>query len=436
MILGFIKYIPLVLLAFLFVVGCSDSKERLKGERFRILESSSRLKPDGQAQGTTVVLPPASPISQWPQMDAGPSHKTPHGRLSSWKGAVAWKRSIGGTTSQGFLLVPPVVSEGQVYALDGTGLVTALDASTGEKKWSYRLETSTKEGCLGGGLAVDQGSVFISFSSADVVALNAENGSKRWQTNIIHPIRSPVTVKDRQLYVVTKNNKIVSLDVKTGSILWQREGAEGNCSFVGGGSPSVDRRVVIAPFSSGEVLALKSENGHPLWTEALSTPKVTRSLAILSQIKASPVIDKDLVFVTSPNSRFMALEFRTGRVAWDKPIGSFSTPAVSGGFIFLVSTKNEVLCLTRDKGHIVWITQLPRFQDLKTKKGAIRMGGPLLMNGLLFITSSVGEMYVLDAKTGKLDHAFDNFYPSSLPPVAAHEYLYILEDTGTLVALH
>lgn len=435
-ILHMAKYVPLVILGLIFLVGCSDSKERLQGERTRLLDTPHVLQPDPDAANVSIELTTPEEVKEWTQPDSNPTHVMPHASMTRSEWAAAWNRSIGsGSSTAGFILVTPVVSNNLIYALDSQGTVTAFDALLGDKKWSYRIKTSTNEGCLGGGIAVEGGRLFASFSSSDVVALNAEDGTLLWQSHIGYAIRSPVTVKNNQLYVVTKNNQVVSLDVETGHLLWYREASEGVCSFLGGGAVAVDRRTVIVPFSSGEVMAMKSENGHSLWSEALTPHKNTRSLAFLSQIKASPVVDHDMVFVTSPNGRLLGLEFRTGTIVWDKPIGSFHTPVVNGKYLFVVTTKNEVVCLARDTGIVIWIHRLPRFKNEVNRTDPIRVAGPLLVDHRLVMTSSTGEVYVLNAKTGLKEGTVFGVYPTMLPAIAAHQTIYILTDSGSLVAL-
>ena len=48
--------------------------------------------------------------------------------------------------------------------------------------------------------------------------------------------------------------------------------------------------MVVAPFSSGELVALRQENGRVLWSDSLAATRRTDELAAVAQIHAGPVI--------------------------------------------------------------------------------------------------------------------------------------------------
>jgi hypothetical protein len=420
----------------LLLIGCSDSKERLKGDRVVLLESHTVLTPDPDAATFNVELTEPILNSDWSQLDFSASHLIPHLQLGDMK-TVLWKQSVGsGTGSSGFLLSPPVIQSNVIYSLDAYGLVRAREAKTGKKIWDYDLGSfMSREGLLGGGISVDQGRVFVSFSSADVIALNADDGTLLWRTNVIHSIRSAPTVRDNRVYVITKNNKIIALNTATGEKIWQKEGSAESCCLLGGGAPAVDRRIVIAPFSSGEVYAMKGENGHPLWIESLTALKTFSSISMMSQIKASPVMDGNIVFVVSQSDRMMALDFKTGTVLWEKNIGSISTPVVCGNFIFLLSTNHEAVCLTKETGQVVWVTELPKYKTPDDKSDFIKWHGPILADGKLILSGSNSQALVLDAVTGKTLSEVSLPAPTFLPPIVANRTIYFLTEGGTLVAM-
>ncbi len=420
----------------LLLLGCSDSKERLKGDRTVLLESHALLSPDADAENFNIDLEDPVLNTDWPQLDSSPSHLMRHVELGDMK-TVLWKESVGsGSDSSGFLLAPPVVQKNLIYTVDAYGLVRARETRTGKKVWDQSLKSLISgEGFLGGGISVDQGRVFVSFSSADVVALNADDGTVLWKTNVLHPIRSAPTVKDGRLYVITKNNKIMALNTLTGEKIWQKEGSVESCCLLGGGAPAVDRRIVIAPYSSGEIYAMKGENGHPLWVESLTALKTFSSVAMMSQIKASPVIDKNIVFVLSQSDRMMALDFKSGSILWERHIGSISTPVVTGNFIFLVSMNNEAVCLTKETGQIVWVTELPKHKDPEDRKDLLRWSGPVLASGKLIFAGSNAQALALNALTGKVISEISLPGPTLLPPIVANKIIYFLTEGGTLVAM-
>src|SRR5204862_3189061 len=123
--------------------------------------------------------------------------------------------------------------------------------------------------------------------------------------------------------------------------------------------------------------ALKAENGHQLWTETLSSTRRPDSLSALSHIRALPVIDQNSVLIIGHNQKMAAYDLRRGERLWERSIGGLRTPAVAGDFIFMINSHNEIMCLTRDHGQVVWVRKLE--SDLEHPYKVI-WDGPIVAN--------------------------------------------------------
>jgi outer membrane protein assembly factor BamB len=418
----------------LLLQGCSTAKEPLSGQRTEILPASAILEKDAEAESIEVQIEDPTLNTDWSQADYNATHKIPHLEAGDLKNIV-WKTSIGqGNTRTGFLLSTPLIENEIIYTLDTGGRIKAKNLQTGKEVWQHRLEMrSRREDCSGGGIALGDGKIFATFSSADVVALDSSNGMVIWHITLPHSIRSAPTFYKGFLYLITKNNRIICLNALTGEKMWQQEGSEHSCSLVGGGKPAIQYDTVIAPYSSGELYALRRENGFPLWAESLSALKVFSSSSIVSHIKASPVIDKDMVFALSQSGRMVGVDYRSGNVIWEREIHSTSTPVVHGNFIFMVTSDHQAVCMVRHSGKIVWVTQLPGYGvENKTK---ISYSGPILAGHKLIITSSSGKALFLKPETGENIDQLNLPAPCYLPPIVANKVAYFLTESGTLVAV-
>ena len=418
---------------------CGDSKIPLKGERCPFLEGGSPLVKDPEADNLSIYLPTPTVIHEWAQMGGNGAHAMPHGSLKEGERKVLWSTSIGsGTSDHKFLLAGPVVSEGYIYTIDADGLVQARETATGKLLW--RFETEPKDNKRlphhsGGGVAVHGDKIYVATPYGETVALEKKIGFEIWRSALVYPARSAPTVDGERVYVSTTNNRLVALDAATGSQVWQHEGTVETTSFVGGASPALSNRVVVVPYSTGELCALRAENGHVLWTEALTSLRTLSSTAALSQVRARPVIYKSMVIGISQGNRMMAIDFRTGRRLWDKEIGGVRTPAVTDEFIFAVTNESHVVCLIRETGQVAWAKELPRYEKPDDKKNPYRWAGPLLAGGFLVIAGSNGQVLFLDPETGETKKTLALSDPIILSPIVAEETLYFLSDRGRLIAV-
>src|SRR4029453_6132390 len=59
----------------------------------------------------------------------------------------------------------------------------------------------------------------------------------------------------------------------------------------------------------------------------------------------------------------------TGQRLWELNVAGIATPSVAGDWLFLVADDAKLIAVARNSGKVRWITQLPRWQKEKSKKG-------------------------------------------------------------------
>ena len=189
---------------------------------------------------------------------------------------------------------------------------------------------------------------------------------------------------------------------------------------------------MIAGFSSGELNAYRYENGRMVWQDALSRTSISTSVASLSDIDASPVIDGNQVFAVGKGGRMVALELTSGQRMWEQNVAGITTPWVSGDWVFVVTDEAKVVAMSRTTGKVRWINELPRWENPKKK-------------GLIYYD---GDPRRQPANQWPAQRAHDQRHPtngsfqsqtgtgagSAVPPVVAGNTLYILTDAGRLIA--
>ncbi|MEI7610686.1 MAG: PQQ-binding-like beta-propeller repeat protein, partial [Rhodospirillaceae bacterium] len=200
-------------------------------------------------------------------------------------------------------------------------------------------------------------------------------------------------------------------------------------------SPAADANALVAPYSSGEVTAIRVENGRPLWQDNLASVRRSGALSGLSDIRGLPVIDRGLVFAVSHSGRTVAIDERTGARVWEAEIGGVNTPWPAGDYLFLVSNDNELVALQRETGHIRWAKPLERLEDPENKKSTpVVWAGPVMAGDRLWLVGSNETLISLSPADGAILSTLELPHRSYLAPVVAKATLYVLTDDGTLVA--
>src|SRR5690606_1454842 len=193
--------------------------------------------------------------------------------------------------------------------------------------------------------------------------------------------------------------------------------------------------VAIAPYSSGELVALRVENGTPVWTDSLTRTGGVTSLSALNDIAGRPVIDRGRVFAISHSGRMVSIDLRTGERVWTRDIGGVQTPWVAGDYVYVVTLSQEVLAISGRDGRIRWISPLPRWKDPEDREGPIEWSGPVLISEKLVLVPSRGEGILLSPLTGEVTGNFSLPDGALIAPVVAKETLCVRTNDARLAAL-
>jgi outer membrane protein assembly factor BamB len=416
--------------------GMFDKKKDppLPGERVSVLQVE-RKPPVASGAAAPVQLPRPEVNADWPQAGGYPNHDMQHPALAEAPKKV-WQVSIGDGSSDGqHIMSMPVVADGRIYAIDASGEVSCLDAATGKTIWSVDSKPEDADApVVSGGVSFAEGKLFVATGLAQVMALDPASGKQIWVQSQSAPIHSAPTVLDGRVFVVTVDNELVALSAADGHKLWSQTGITNPAGLMGGASPAAEAGIVIAPYSSGEIYALRVETGRTAWEDNLTAVRRVDAVSALSDIRGRPVIDRGTVYAASHSGRLVAIDMKTGERLWDREIASEQQPWIAGDFLYVLTTEAELYCLSRADGLVRWSTPLQRFGDPENKKDPIRWAGPVLSGDRLVVASSEGQAVSISPYSGEILGKMDLGAKTLLPPVVANQTLYFLTDDGNLIA--
>jgi len=421
--------------------GCgtfsSDEELILQGERVSVLDLQTELEPEDTSlikEGP--VLPKPWKNEFWPQAGGYPSHSMQHVAFTPEQPQKIWNTDIGEGASVRFPLTSaPIVVAGTIYTLDANHTVSAFDADTGERRWRSDIRHLDEEDrVIGGGISYSRGVLYASNGYNELLGLNPLSGKILWRKTLPAPARAAPTIMDGRIFVMTLDNRILAYDAEDQQSLWEFVGVSEAAGLVGAASPAVNREIVIPAFSSGELFALRVQNGAVAWAESLASVRPASGMASIADIRGLPVIDKGIVIAISFSGRIVAIDARSGARVWSREIGGTETPWVSGNMVYVMSSDNALVALSRDKGIIRWVKQLPRYEKEESKKGLILWKGPLMAGGRLILASSHGYAIEIDPETSDVIREWETGQDVSTMPIIADGVLYLLAENGTLTA--
>jgi outer membrane protein assembly factor BamB len=405
--------------------------------RVSILSFEQQLAPDPNLRGRIIAPPAAMPFIDWSQ-PGGVATNAPGHVLADASLDVAFRQSLGrGSSRDEKLAAPPIIMGGVLYFLDASHELRAFNAADGDALWSQDLRPvgGRDRRALGGGIAGADGRIYAVTGFGDAIAFDAATGQELWRTRADAPFHAAPTVSDGRVYAVTNDSELVAFDAADGTVLWTHQAIAEPARILAASSPAVAGDTIVAPFASGELVALLSANGRRLWVDALSRAGRLTSLSAINDIAGRPVIDNGTLFAASHSGLLAAIDMRSGQRIWARSFASTQTPWVAGQQVYAVTVDGELACLDRNTGAAYWVTQLPRFEDEEDREDRIAWTGPILAGNRLILASSTGEVIAVNPETGEVTARQDVGAPVFIPPIAAGGLIYIVTDEARLVAL-
>ena len=462
-----LRLVAAVAAAALLLGGCSvtdmvsgwfshPTKSKLKGQRISVMSLDESIKPDPTLNDIAVMLPPPYRNSEWPEPGGYAANAMYHLEAPGPLQQI-WDQDAGeGSDSDSRLTAAPIVAGGKIFVLDARAHVYAFNASSGEPAWHVSVAPKGHTDLLswfsfgllgentkvdpskgfGGGIAYDDGKLFATTGFGDVLALDAATGKELWRVNVGVPIFNAPAANGGRVFVSSQDNHFHAFAQNNGRELWDHQGITEAAGILQSTSAAVAGEFVIAPYTSGELYALRVQNGRPAWSDMLTRSGNVTALSELDDIAGRPVVDRDLVFAISHSGVMAAIQLGTGDRQWTRDLASIQTPWVAGDYIYILTTQAQLMCLTRKEGRVKWLHQLPRWTNPKdTSSDPIVWSGPVLVSNRLIIVSSSGYADSVSPYTGVLLGQVEIPSGAYIAPVVANDTLYILTNDAELVAL-
>jgi outer membrane protein assembly factor BamB len=411
-----------------------------ESQRISLLELSDQLKVSPSLKGQDFFLPDPRPMADWPTA-GGTLENSVENVAAAPDFRIAWRRHFGApSTAHEHVMAPPIAADGKIFVMDAGAGVSAHDARTGAQIWRVDLRPKSKRerDAFGGGLAYSGGKLYVASGFRLVAELDPASGHVDWMTRTDAPLHDAPTVADGRLYVIDVNDEMLSFNSSTGVPDWTYQALTEPARMMVASSPAVSNGTVVASFASGELVALRSDNGTELWNVPLSRTTRSNALSEIRDIAGRPVIYKGDVFAISHADVMAATDLRTGTSRWQLPVSGFTSPWAAGDVVFAVDDSGEVICASRDSGQLYWMTDLNEpvvVKHKRPKRVRAAWSSPILANGRLITVSDTGEAVAINAKTGAVVSRLKLGDDALIGPIAAGGMIYVVTQKADLIAI-
>jgi uncharacterized protein YjbI with pentapeptide repeats/outer membrane protein assembly factor BamB len=323
----------------------------------------------------------------------------------------------------------PAIDDGTAYIAAWEGPLTAVNAITGKKLWSWSEPTSWDSSHVPPQLplsapTVADGTVYLSTSGEGIVAISG--GKLLWQsqtrnaqgTNVLG--LSQPTLANGVLYATDGLYGVFAINPGSGAQLWDAVPApwptspSQSCS-----SPAVSGGVLYLACSGGYVYAMSASTGKTLWYDELAGDPAL----IAATVSGGTVYATDttgMIYAVSTATHGQLRSFATGNRT--------ELPAVAAGTVYAIDENGVLHALNAATGATRWSAVLDDGNQ-PTDPYA-----PSVAGDVVYALSGSEVAYAFNAATGKRlwSNSIGNTLQST--PVVANGMLYLGTGTGGITA--
>ncbi len=428
-----------------------------QGDRISVIAFDDKVSVNDTLKGKDFDLPAPMAQQDWPVPGGTPEQSVEHVDAAP-AFEIDWKRGFGAKSGRArHVTSPPVEMGGNIYVMDGSATVSAIDANTGQIVWKrdMRPEAGRIAGHrilgigvggkgdrtgFGGGIAAADGKLYVASGFRFVSQIDSKTGQVGWTKSVSAPIHDAPNVAGGKVFAITIENQLLSFDTATGEPGWDYQALIEPARILSASSPAISGDTMVAAFGSGELVAMRTGNGNELWNQALSRASRTNALSEIRDIPGRPVIYKGDVFAISHSGMMTTTDLRTGEARWTLPVIGITSPLPVGDVVYIVSKAGEVICASRDNGLVYWVRELNGGAGLSKRKvkalakHPVLWSSPVLADNRLILMSSAGQAIALNPKTGETLKTLKLGGPGLIGPIAVRGRVYAVTDEATLVA--
>jgi outer membrane protein assembly factor BamB len=332
-----------------------------------------------------------------------------------------WSAGIGKGLDKAGRQLWPAHASGTIYAADYKGLLIAVDAESGARRWEIKTKLP-----FTGGPGISDNLLMMGTENGEVFAFDATTGTQLWSATVTSEVLAAPTAADGIVVVRCIDGRVFGLDADTGQRLWIYDHNVPLLTLRGNAPVLLRAGVVFVGYDGGQVVALRLEDGTLMWEQTLVTTEGRTELERLSDIDGQLVFIASDLLVSSYKNRLASLAADSGRLLWFKDISSSTGVSVDRVNLTLSDKEGNVWLLDRRNGAESWKL------DQLFQRGLTR---PVFYGSFVVVGDFEGYLHWINIDNGQFA-AREKIGGKGFsgPPLVVGNTLYVMTKKGELIA--
>ena len=295
---------------------------------------------------------------------------------------------VAGTPAADPLRLRLAVHNGVTYAVSPNGEVTALQGK--QKLWTKKV---SKTG-LSSGVEAADGVVVVGNQKGQLFALDAQTGEKKWTAQVTGAILSKSLIQSNRVVTLSNDGMVFAHNLATGQQAWTYKLPSVQFSLRGTAAPvAIDGRTVVISTANAYVYALDVLTGVPRFQRRVAVSDGRSDIQKLNDIDGEPTIAGQFLVTTSYQGQVTVLDLASQRVLWSEDASSIQRPEVIGNGVFVAQSNGKLNAYEITTGQKLWEND-----QLLNRK----LSNPVYFGGDLVVGDLDGVLHLVDPSSGEL----------------------------------